>query len=221
MNQTKAMLLHNSPISLVVRAARICADSIEDSDTPLGSDFIGTEDEEFMRHRILKTGNSNTMNPSHESVIEHAVYTFEMWFSRAVLQELSSHRIASPSVQSTRFSLKKLVKKMEDGEDLTEFLTFTGDEDVDQGIIDQTAIMVAQVKKGKPNDKAKYLVTDAFRTREILTINARSLRNLFVLRTSRRALWEIRQLAFAMVDAVPRSHMFLFEDRIHNRPIGF
>ncbi len=221
MNQAKAALLYNSPISLVVRAARVCTDSLEKSDTVTGSDMLGPVDEKFMRERIMKTGKFDVMNPAHESVIEHAVYTFELWFSRAVLQELSRHRIASPSVQSTRFALKKLVKKMAQSQDLSEFLTFTGDEEIDRGIIEQTKIMIAQVKKEKPNDKTKFLITDAFRTREMLTINARSLRNLFVLRTSSHALWEIRQLAFAMVDVIPRSHRFLFEDRIHERPEGY
>ena len=221
MNQTKATLLYNSPIWLVVRAARICAASLDKSDTEPGADVLGPVDEAFMRSKILKTGDFDVMFPPHESVIEHAVYTLDLHFSRAVLQQVARHRIASPSVESSRIVLKKLIKKMERGEDIAEYVTFTGDEEIDQGILEQTAIMVKHVNKVKPNDKAKYLVTDALRTRAQISLNARSLRNLFVLRTSRHALWEFRQLAFAIADVIPASHRFMFEDRIHPRPEGF
>ena len=46
----------------------------------------------------------------HESTLEHIVLNF--WikdFSRGVLQELSRHRIASPSVQSTRYTLNDIL----------------------------------------------------------------------------------------------------------------
>jgi thymidylate synthase (FAD) len=46
----------------------------------------------------------------HESTLEHITLNF--WikdFSRGVLQELSRHRIASPSVQSTRYTLNEIL----------------------------------------------------------------------------------------------------------------
>ena len=46
----------------------------------------------------------------HESTLEHVTLNF--WikdFSRGVLQELSRHRIASPSVQSTRYTLNDIL----------------------------------------------------------------------------------------------------------------
>lgn len=221
MNQAKATLLYNSPIWLVVRAARTCADALDKSDTEPGADVLGPVDDQFMRERILKTWNFEVMNPPHESVIEHAVYTLSLEFSRAVLQQVARHRIASLSVESSRIVLKKLVKKMERGDDISEFVTFTGDDEIDQGIMEQTKTMIKYVKKVKKNDLAKYLVTDSLRTKCQITINARSLRNLFVLRTSTHALWEFRQLAFAIYDVIPESHKFLFEDRIHIRPQGF
>lgn len=46
----------------------------------------------------------------HESTIEHSVLTFLLTdFSRAVLQELARHRIASYSVQSTRYTMSNLI----------------------------------------------------------------------------------------------------------------
>lgn len=221
MNQAKASLLYHSPLGLVARAIRTCTDSLENLDTPLEDDQFGPKDEKLIRARILKQGESfDPLNPSHESVLEHVIYTFELYFSRGVLQELARHRIASPSVQSTRFALKKLVAKM-DLACLDQYLTFTGDIEIDELNIAQLNSLIDQVRAGKPNDQVKYLIPDAFRTRAILTLNARSLRNLFTLRTSKRALWEFRQLAFAMFDALPEGHKVLFEDRVHERPKGW
>jgi len=217
-NQAEAKLLYHSPIGLVARAVRMCTDSLSSLDTSLEDESFGPKDEKLIKRRILKVGEAyDPLNPSHESTLEHAIYTFELNFSRSVLQELSRHRIASPSVQSSRYALKKIIKKI-DKTNLHLFLTFTGDKEIDQANIDHLNVLIGLVKSGKPNDKVKYAIVDAFRTQAILTINARSLRNLFRLRTSSHALWEFRQLAFAMVDAIPEGHKVLFADRIHERP---
>lgn len=221
MNQAKAKLLYYSPIYLVARAVRMCTDGLDDLKSDIRRRGLDPKDEDLIKRRILKNDQEyDPLNPAHESTLEHAVYTFELEFSRAVLQELARHRIASPSVQSTRFALKKIVKKIDQvtPSQYHQFLTFTGDNDIDQANIHHLQLLCQQVKLGKPNDKTKYMIPDAFRSRAMLTINARSLRNLFRLRTSKRALWEIRQLAFAMVDTLPSSHVFLFADRIHPRP---
>ncbi len=220
-NQARAELLYCSPIGLVAKAVRMCADSLDKLDTSLDDDRLGPKDEKLIRERILRLGKKySPLNPAHESTLEHAVYTFELWFSRTVLQELMRHRIMSPSVQSSRYALEKLVKKMDEN-NLQQHLTLTDDPDIDDSNIEHLKRLIEVVKKGKPNDKAKFMLPEAFRTRAVVTINARSLRNMFRLRTSRRALWEIRQLAFAMVGAIPEGHKVLFEDRIHKRPEGF
>lgn len=38
------------------------------------------------------------------------------------------------------------------------------------------------------------------------------------LRTDKNALWEFRQLAWAIYDALPESHRFLYDNVIHARP---
>ena len=45
----------------------------------------------------------------HASTIEHLVYSFDIdGISRAVLQEICRHRVASYTVKSTRYTLKEL-----------------------------------------------------------------------------------------------------------------
>ena len=50
----------------------------------------------------------------HESIAEHANFTFRLRFPRNVLQELSRHRIGvSPSVRSTRYTMNEGIKLYE------------------------------------------------------------------------------------------------------------
>ena len=68
-----------------------------------------------------------------------------------------------------------------------------------------------QLKVGIPNDKAKYCLPESYKTSLVWTINARSLQNFLTLRTNKAALWEIRELAYAMFGKLPEEHKYLFE----------
>jgi thymidylate synthase (FAD) len=161
---------------------------------------LGEKDKTLCR-RILDLG--------HESTVEHLYYTFIIsGISRACLQELARHRIASLSVQSTRYCLKRLL----DG-DCEDVLVATGNEKVDELVKRHLQELVELIEKESiNNDFAKYAIPEAFATELQWTINARSLRNFLKLRTSKRALWEIRSLAYNIYNVLPEWHRFLFED---------
>lgn len=222
-------LLHNSPIYLVARAARVCTDTI-DKMTSVG-DTLSPKDRKLIIDKIL--GNvKDTMNPPHESVVEHVNYTFDIdGVSRALLQELMRHRIASPSVQSTRYALKKVFRKATSGEELTDevlnrMLVLTGNDLVDdvsgQNLLNLIELFRSSKAEGIkiPNDILKFPLPESFKVHLQFTLNARSLRNFFVLRTSKRAMWEIRRLAYAMYEVLPDHHKFLFADRLHQMDKG-
>lgn len=226
-----AELLQYTDIYWVAYAVRMCSGTLDkmDSEVPpqhyWGQGRLGPKDKALIESRILQRGKAyDPLNPPHESVLEHAVYTFRISFSRACLQELARHRIASPSVESTRWALKRILKHVT-ADSLREcadkYMTLTGDEEVDEANLQQIGRVAAWSNAPKdirkPNDVIKFAIPEAFKTRLLFTINARSLRNLFCLRTSNRALWEIRETAFEMAEAVPLDHQFLFEDRIHER----
>jgi len=65
------------------------------------------EELEKIQARITKVANVS----KHSSTIEHLNYSFDIdGISRAVLQELARHRIASYTVKSTRYVLSKELK---------------------------------------------------------------------------------------------------------------
>ncbi len=146
----------------------------------------------------------------HASTIEHISYNFDIdGVSRALLQELARHRIASYSVKSTRYTLKEL----KDGpSDLTKYLVMTPDQDVNKNNEQQLMLLVARLQQGVSNDIAKYMLPEAYKTSLVMTINARSLQNFIALRSDKHALWEIQDLAKAMYNALPEDHKFLFEN---------
>jgi thymidylate synthase (FAD) len=200
-------LMHNTPLNICSHAVRTCWQSFGKSDNG------GPKDREL----IERVGNKF----KHSSTLEHLVYTFYIQgISRALLQELARHRIASLSVKSTRYTLKELQDEPPFYDPITDVWDFYRVEQYcvltkNFGI----NLMIAQaldnvrvaVLEGVPNDIAKFALPDAYRTELTWTINARSLQNFLSLRTPKSAMWEIRRLAYAVFEALPNDHKYLFE----------
>jgi len=164
-------------------------------ESTLGSDYLATNDRKLVQ-RILES--------KHESTIEHCVYTF--WIekiTRGLLQELVRHRIASYSVQSTRYVLKKLMKV--GNHEVDRFFRETGHLHLDQDLRSTLKALKYYVTQ-HPNDLTKNVIPDAFYTNLTMTINARSLRNLLNLRLDPKAWDQARVLAHQMLVAIPMEH---------------
>lgn len=148
----------------------------------------------------------------HTSVLEHVVFSFDIdGISRALLQELVRHRIASYSVQSTRWALKRI---LDSDVPVQEHLVSTGDFEVDT-LNAATLGAVLALLRSRPtirNDVLKYALPEAFRTSLVMTINARSLMNMFTLRTSSRALAEFRELMQKIKESMPSAVQELFDN---------
>jgi thymidylate synthase (FAD) len=195
----KITLLHHTPLNICAHAIRTCWQSFDKSDDGGEKDLA----------LIDRVGNKF----KHASTLEHITYNFYIQgISRALLQELARHRMASLSVKSTRYTLKEL--KECDVIEHEKFLVFTGNEIVDRA--SKTALDNLQkvLKDGISNDIAKYCLPESYKTELTWSINARSLQNFLHLRTSKDALWEIRNLANAIYAALPEEHKYLFEDCI-------
>lgn len=201
----KVTLLHASPKHLAVTAIRMCWATQERSDTDYENDVLGENDKNRIRDVIRK---------GHESTLEHVSFTFKVeGISRALLQELSRHRIGvSPSVESTRYTIKKVLAGTESVENC---LVKTGNEYIDKLNFEHMVKLKALLNTFEiPNDHAKYGLVEAYKVNEQVTMNARSLRHFLQLRTPEQALWEIRQLAFSAYDVVPEDYDIFFEDII-------
>ena len=132
------------------------------------------------------------------------------------MQELARHRMASLSVKSTRYTLKELKEcepfEEQDYNGASKFIVLTGNEAVDTASIKALNALQAILKSGTSNDIAKYCLPESYKTELTWTINARSLQNFLSLRSSKSALWEIRDLAHAIYEKLPNEHQYLFEE---------
>lgn len=175
-------------------------------------------DNEKVKARINRVANVS----KHASTIEHLSYSFDIdGISRACLQELARHRIASYTVKSSRYTLQELKDEVQLNykEDVlhlidtvvSKYCVLTENHLVNAKIARQLVNLRSVIIDGVPNDIAKYCMPEAYKTSLVMTINARSLQNFLELRSSKHALWEIQDLAKAMYDAIPEEHKFLYE----------
>ena len=157
----------------------------------------------------------------HESPIEHATFTFGIeGVSRALLAQITRHRIASFSVQSQRYVkeaqfeyvlppeiekdeqakalfIEAMQKDQEYYDRLTDMLkTRHKAEFLEQGMDEKAADRAAEKKA---IEDARFVLPNACDTKMIVTMNARSLHNFFRHRCCNRAQWEIRELATKML----------------------
>ena len=184
----KVTLLAHTPDAdkLVAAAAKLC---YARSDVDMLMDNLTAEKVEEFINRLAEFG--------HESPIEHASYTFAVeGVSRALLAQLTRHRIASYSVQSQRYVDKgdfdyivppSIAANPEAAEMFEKCM----------GMLDVYYSYFTSA--GIPNEDARFVLPNACDTRIIFTMNARSLHNFFRLRCCNRAQWEIRAMADEML----------------------
>ncbi len=156
----------------------------------------------------------------HESPIEHASFTFGIeGVSRALLAQLTRHRMASYSVQSQRYVAAKMFeyvlppeiaaipeaaeeyrRAMEEDQAHYDRLTAILKEKhyadkIAAGMEEKAA---ARAAEKQAIEDARFVLPNACTTKIMMTMNARSLLNFFKHRCCNRAQWEIRDLAQRM-----------------------
>ena len=138
----------------------------------------------------------HSMASGHESVLEHAVFTFRVeGLSRAALAQLTRHRLASFSVQSQRYvRIRGIDLVMPESIRNSDFYVEAG-----SLLEDVMNLYQRMVDAGIPCEDARYITPQAVPTALIATMNARELRHFFRLRCCNRAQWEIRQMADEML----------------------
>lgn len=145
----------------------------------------------------------------HLSVFEHATFTFAIEdVSRALLAQLTRHRIASYSVKSQRYTDESYFNYVMPETVASDYETI----DVFVNVIDaiQEAYQ-ALIKAGIPKEDARYILPNACKTQLVMTMNARELLHFFRLRCCKRAQWEIRELANKMLELCREVAPVLFE----------
>ena len=188
------LLCHTAqPDRTAAMAARICYAGLDVEEL---REEMDSRDHAAMLRRVMEGG--------HLSTVEHASFTFAVeGVSRALMAQLTRHRIASFSVQSQRY-----VALSQD----FEYIVPPAIEALGEEAVERFAAQMTQMgewyagwrqalggKGERANEDARFVLPNACATRLIMSMNARELLHFFSLRCCRRAQWEIRALAIEML----------------------
>ncbi len=208
------LLAHTpDPESVVAAAARLCYSAV-------GVDALLEQQTPEKNTKFVKM----LASFGHQSPIEHVSFTFAIeGVSRALLAQITRHRIASYSVQSQRYvrlddfqfvippeiesdpaSKELFLEAMKkQGEEYLSLAASLEEKHtralMEQGMDEKTA---RQKASKLANEDARFVLPNACETKMVVTMNARSLVNFFSLRCCNRAQWEIRALAEEMFKLV-------------------
>ena len=192
-SEMKAVLIRHtlSPEEVVALGARLCYSKARVDDL---LERVEARDQTDFVHKIMSMG--------HDSVLEHASFTFGIeGVSRTLLAQITRHRVASFSVQSQRYvSYEKgfgyiVPPKIEAlGEEAV--AEFERQMDTMHQWYTQWQEKLGAGEGG--NEDARFVLPGACETRMMVTMNVRELRHFFSLRMCSRAQWEIRALACEM-----------------------
>ena len=204
----KVMLLRYTPDpdEVVALGARLC---YAQADLETLRERVETHDQQKFIAGVMERG--------HLSVTEHASFTFAVeGVSRALLAQLTRHRIASFSVQSQRYV------SMADGFDFVvpPSISALGEEEEAEFIRQMNTMHKWYCQwqdklggaKEKSNEDARFVLPNAAATRLLVTMNARELMHFFELRCCNRAQWEIREMAWQMLAECRKAAPALFEN---------
>ncbi|MBR0405107.1 MAG: FAD-dependent thymidylate synthase [Eggerthellaceae bacterium] len=195
------LLYHTpDPERAVATAARLCY-------APVGaSELMESLSEERIR-KVLTT----ILTGGHFSTLEHASYTFAIdGVSRALTHQLVRHRLASFNQQSQRYVAYSdgLATIKPDSIAENEEANRLFDEMIDKTVEAYKAFL----DLGIPAEDARYILPNAAETKIVVTMNIRELMHFFSVRCCNRAQWEIRDLAWKMLELVRPTAPFIFAE---------
>jgi len=142
------------------------------------------------------------------SVLEHSVYTFSIeGISRVTSHQLVRHRIASYTQLSYRFAkpIDEYYQPI-----IPPSTERRAREIIDEAYQQAYNYYFKLLESGVPEEDARYVLPNGVNTNIVVTMNARELYNFFALRLCSRTQWELRQLAWKMLELVKKVHPRLF-----------
>ena len=162
---------------------------------------------------------SNIIKRGHESVIEHEKITVRFICDRGVTHELVRHRIASYSQESTRYCNYSNDKF---GNELTFIKPCFWDESTESGkamyeVWEKSMQNIENeynklMELGAKPEEARSILPNSLKTEIVVTMNLRSWRNFFRLRTDIKAHPQIREIACALLEELKEKLPVLFGD---------
>jgi thymidylate synthase (FAD) len=195
------------PEKLIAAAAKLCYSSSQ------VDEIMGNLTDEAVEKFLTKL-----VDMGHESPIEHVSFTFMIdGVSRALLAQITRHRLASFSVRSQRYV-------NENSFDYVIPPEITKDNYLRRKFVDKVEIMNdaynyivgSLMTQGRTREQAqedaRFALPNACATSIVMTMNARELMHFFNKRCCNRAQWEIRSVADEMLRQCKEVAPILFKN---------
>ena len=152
----------------------------------------------------------NLIKRGHESVLEHFSCTFKIICDRGVMAELTRHRLASFSIESTRFNAYDELTFIK--QDWTDYC---GGNEIDYFLTTLETIETYYKKlldfKTRPED-ARAILPNSLKAEIVMTANLREWRHILKLRTAKDAHPQMRQIAFMILKILKEKLPIVFEE---------
>lgn len=224
MDNIKVTLLHYTPKEVLIEA--------------MSMPYKTENFKKIPTEQAMKKIRAICVDKKHSSVLEHITFNFKIeGISRLCLQELVRHRMASYTVESTRYTLPS----WERADNLFDTMRFDSENAFSRvnkskrneiiKILKKYFVMPNEIQANQieilynqfkellrsnyttdKKDMIKYFLPESWRTNLVMSINARSLRNFLYFRLDKQAHFEIRHLAGLMYEQIPTEYKVLFED---------
>lgn len=194
------------PEGAVALGARLCY-------SPSGLDELGEKLSQADKAKYIQ----RLVDMGHVSPLEHASFTFGLeGVSRALLAQITRHRLASFSVQSQRYVSKK-------NDDVFDYIIPPAIERLGGEAVAEYGQQMRTMQNWyndwldrlgnageSSNEDARFVLPNACETKMLLTMNARELLHFFGLRCCNRAQWEIRGVAWSMLELCRKAAPAIF-----------
>ncbi|MBI5043887.1 MAG: FAD-dependent thymidylate synthase [Nitrospirae bacterium] len=214
----KVVLLKHTPEpeAVVAMAAKLCYSSANIDELKKN---IEAKDQKKFIEKLVKMG--------HLSPIEHISFTFGIeGISRACSHQLVRHRLASYSQQSQRYVSERSQESEVRSQELTFDYIIPPSITEDKEARDAFERFMAEAQKAydlivdrlnkkgisgeAANQDARFVLPNAAETKIVVTMNARELLHFFNVRCCERAQWEIREMAFQMLQEAKKAAPVIF-----------
>lgn len=164
----------------------------------------------------------NLIKRGHETPLEFADLTFDITTSRAVLAEMTRHRLSSFCVESQRY-----IQEAKTGDIAfikPEWFTVTGEGGSDVDLIGSKEWILAMenaetvykrlIGLGMKPEEAREVLPNSTACRIIMKANVREFRHIFSLRCAKAAYPQMRSLARSMLSLAQSAVPVAFDDLI-------
>lgn len=171
--------------------------------------------EEKITESSYKTFLLGIIKSGHESVLEHFSFSVKFIVDRGILAELTRHRIASFSVESTRYCT---YSKDQFGNEITVVKPCFWEYSSIQYKLWENACLDAEknymllIRSGAKAEEARDVLPMSTKTEVIVTANIREWRHILKLRTSERAHPQIREVMIPLLEELQSKIPVLFDN---------